>query len=260
MKKWKTAAISLVVFALAAALAIPANAADSMKITYGFFMNPVEIPGGKVVPAGLYAFKIVDGSGPNKIIQILTSLPTGSLPPTSPVNANAFVEPGPMSPVATIVAVTDYKNRPGNAPVTYYQARGAGNAVLRTVRFSPDPNALVVVYPAARAAELAKVASRPVPSIASYTPDAMALKNASVSLTTPEGSSAEIATAFGRPGDKFAAGGQGGGGFGNAQADFTGATAPGGNAPAAPVPSAIPSVPGVHAIDIMVGGKPVELH
>ena len=136
MKEWKAAAINLVVFALAAALAIPANAADSMKITYGFFMNPVEIPGGKVVPAGLYAFKLVDDTPTNKVVQILTSLPSGTLPPTSPANANAFVEPGPMSVVATIVAVTDYKNRPGNPPVTYYQARGAGNAVLRTVRFS----------------------------------------------------------------------------------------------------------------------------
>ena len=116
MKEWKAAAINLVVFALAAALAIPANAADSMKITYGFFMNPVEIPGGKVVPAGLYAFKLMDETPTNKVVQILTSLPSGTLPPTSPANANAFVEPGPMSVVATIVAVPDYKNRPGNAP------------------------------------------------------------------------------------------------------------------------------------------------
>src|SRR5579863_9194807 len=123
MNVWKATASALGVFALAA-LAMPANAADSVKMTYGFFMNPVEIPGGKVVPAGLYAFKLVDESGPNKIIQILASLPSGSLPPTSPANASAFVEPGPMSLVATIVAVTDYKNRPGNGAVTFYQARG----------------------------------------------------------------------------------------------------------------------------------------
>ena len=139
MKVWKAAANALGVFALAAALTIPANAADSMKITYGFFMNPVEIPGGKVVPAGLYAFKIVDESGPNKVVQILTSVPSGELPPTSPANANAFVEPAPMAVVATIVAVTDYKNRPGNQPVTYYQARGGGNAVLRTVSLFARP-------------------------------------------------------------------------------------------------------------------------
>jgi hypothetical protein len=245
-----------------AALAIPANAADAIKITYGFFMNPVEIPGGKVVPAGLYGFKIVDESGPNKVIQILTSLPSGNLPPTSPANANAFVQPAPMSVVATIVAVTDYKNRPGNAPVTYYQARGGGNAVLRTVLFAPDPNALVVVYPAARAAELAKAANRPVPSMTGDAADANALKGAALKLTTADGSNAEVASAFGKPGDTFPpAGPRGGGGGGDAGADFNGASAEGvSTAPAAAVPGAVPSVPGVHAVDIMVGGKIVVLH
>jgi hypothetical protein len=259
MNVCKAAANALGVFALAAALASPASAADSAKMTYGFFMNPVEIPGGKVVQASLYAFKLVDETPKNKVIQILTSLPSGNLPPTSPVNANAFVEPGPMSVVATIVAVPDFKNRPGNAPVTYYQARGGGNAALRTILFAPDPNALVVVYPAARATELAKAANRPVPSMASGAADANALKSAALKLTAADGSSAEVASAFGKPGDTFAAGGQRGGG-GDA-ADFNGASAEGvSTAPAAAVPGAVPSVPGVHAVDIMVGGKIVVLH
>jgi hypothetical protein len=259
MNVWKATASALGVFALAAALAMPANAADSVKMTYGFFMNPVELPGGKVVPSGLYAFKVVDETPTNKVIQILTSLPSGSLPPTSPINANAFVEPGPMSVVATIVAVPDYKNRPGNAPVTFYQARGGGNAVLRTVLFAPDPNAMVVAYPAARAAELAKASNRPVPAMTSDAADASALKGVALKLTTADGSSAEVASAFGKPGDTFAAGGPRGGV--DAAADFNGASAEGvSTAPAAQVPGAVPSVPGVHAVDIMVGGKIVVLH
>ena len=83
MNLWKAAANALGVFALAATLASPASAADSAKMTYGFFMNPVEIPGGKVVPAGLYAFKIVDETPTNKVIQILTSLP-GKFAPDQP--------------------------------------------------------------------------------------------------------------------------------------------------------------------------------
>jgi hypothetical protein len=256
MNAWKSAANALGVFALAATLASPSIAADAPKMTYGFFMNPVEIPGGKVVPAGLYAFKIVDETPTNKVIQILTSLPSGNLPPTSPANANAFVEPGPMSVVATIVAVPDYKNRPGNAPVTYYQAR-AGNAALRTVLFAPDPNALVVVYPAARAAELAKAANRPVPTLSSDAADANGLKMASLKLTTAAGASAEVASVFGKPGDTFAPGGQRGGGD---AADFNGASAEGVTTAPANVPGAVPSVPGVHAVDIMVGGKIVVLH
>jgi hypothetical protein len=164
-----------------------------------------------------------------------------------------------MSVVATIVAVTDYKNRPGNAPTTYYQARGGGNAVLRTVVFAPDPNALVVVYPAARAAELAKAANRPVPSMAADASDANGLKSAAIKLTAADGSGAEVATAFGKPGDTFAPNAQRG--YGGGDADFNGASAEGvSTAPAAAAPGAVASLPGVHAVDIMVGGKIVVLH
>ena len=141
--------------------------------------------------------------------------------------------------------------------MTYYQARG-GNAALRTVLFAPDPNALVVVYPAARAAELAKAADRPVPTLSSDASDANGLKMASLRLTTAAGESAEVASAFGKPGDTFAPGGPRGGG-GDA-ADFNGASAEGISTAPASVPGAVPSVPGVHAVDIMVGGKIVVLH
>lgn len=258
MKLCKAIASSLGVLALAAALVIPAKSADTPKMTYGFFMNPVEIPGGQTIPAGLYGLKMVDDSGPNKVIQIVKSVDSGVLPPTAPANAHAFADLPPMPVVATIVAVTDYKNRPGNAPVTYYQARGGGPAALRTIFFAPDKNQLVVVYPAARAAELAKAANRPVPSMASASMDAASLKGAAVKVTTADGSSAEVASAFGKEGDAFAAGGRGAGGYG--AADFNGASSEGVTSNAANVPGEVPSIPGVHAVDIMAGGKVVELH
>jgi hypothetical protein len=201
----KAAATTLCVFALAAALAIPASHADSIKMTYAYFMNPVELPGGKVVPAGVYAFRLVDETSTNKVIQVLAALPSGSLPPTSPANSGAFATPAaPMSLVATIVAVADYHNRPGNGIVTYYPARDGGNAAMRTVIFAPDPNALVVVYPAARAAELAKTANRPVPSMASDVSAPDALKNSSLQVAIADGSVTEVTAAFGKPGDAFA--------------------------------------------------------
>ena len=168
-------------------------------------MNSVELPGGKVAPPGLYAFKIVEETATNKIIQILAALPSGTLPPSGPANSGAFANPAaPMSLVATIVAVPDYHNRPGNGITTYYPARDGGNPALRTVIFAPDPNALVVVYPAARAAELAKAANRPVPSMAFDGSDSSALKSVALKVATADGSDAEIAAAFGKPGDAFA--------------------------------------------------------
>jgi hypothetical protein len=83
------------------------------------------------------------------------------------------------------------------------------------------------------------------------------MKMASLKLTTAAGASAEVASAFGKPGDTFAPVGQRGGG--NA-ADFNGASAEGVTTAPSAVPGAVPSVPGVHAVDIMVGGKIVVLH
>jgi hypothetical protein len=197
-------ATALAAFAALAAPAIPANAADPLKLTYAYFMNPVEIPGGKVLPPGVYAFKIVEETATNKIIQILAALPSGTLPPTSPADSGAFAVPAaPMSLVATVVAVPDYHNRPANSIVTFYQARDAGNPALRTIIFSPDPNALVLAYPAARAAEIAKAANRPVPSMAAAVSDADALKNAALRVTAADGSDADVSAAFGKPGDTF---------------------------------------------------------
>src|ERR1700722_11414337 len=105
MKFWKAAVSAFGVAALAAALVIPANAADESKITYGFFMNPVEVPGGKTVPAGLYGFKIVSESPTSTVVQIVNSVPSGQLPPTSPANKDAFTPPAEMPVVATFVAV-----------------------------------------------------------------------------------------------------------------------------------------------------------
>jgi len=260
MKLWKAAASSFGVLALAAALVVPANAADESKMTYGFFMNPTEVPGGKTIPAGLYGFKIVSETPTNTVIQIVESVPSGKLPPTSPANKDAFTPPADMPVVATIVGVPDFKNRPGNAPATYYQARGGGSAALRTVYFAPNATALVVAYPSGRAAELAKAANRPVPSLSGDAMDANALKSASIKLTTADGSNAEVATAFGKPGDTFAAGGRGAAGYGGGgQADFNGASSEGVSSNAN-VPGAVPSVPNTHAVDIMVGGKVVVLH
>ena len=120
MKLWKTSVRFLAVVALAA-LARPANAADTIKITYAFFQNPVEIPGGKVLPPGNYAFKMLDESGPSKVVQMMLALEYGTVGTPSPYNANK-----PMPVVATLVAVPDYLKIPLRGVVTYFQIRNEG--------------------------------------------------------------------------------------------------------------------------------------
>src|SRR5262245_30480262 len=86
MKPSKTA-VRVLAFVALLAFAYPARAAD-IKITYAFFQNPVEIPGGKVLPQGDYAFKMLDESGPVKVVQILLALPAGTVGTPSNYNAN----------------------------------------------------------------------------------------------------------------------------------------------------------------------------
>jgi len=197
MKHWRTAA-NVFFFVALAALAYPVKAADPAKINYAFFEHPVEVPGGKVLPPGEYAFKMVDESSPVKVVQILLALPAGTVGTPSNYNANK-----PMEVAATLIAVPDYRNRRARGAVTYWQARGGGPNALRALTFPLDDDSLAIVYPRARAAELAKAANQPVASVASYpSGDVNAMKNAALKATTANGDDVEIAQAFGTPADR----------------------------------------------------------
>jgi hypothetical protein len=197
---WKTVAGVLACVALPA-LACPVKAADTVKITYAFLQRPTEIPGGKVLAPGDYAFKMLDESGPSKIVQILLALPAGTVGTPSNYNANKA-----MPVVATLVAVPDYRSRPGRAVVSYWQIPGGETTALRTLSFPLDAQSLVFVYPRARATELAKAAKQPVAStVSQLNEDVNGLKSVAAKATTAEGSDVDVAQVFGKPGDRPAA-------------------------------------------------------
>jgi len=197
MKLWKTA-VGVLAFLVLPGLACPAKAADSIKITYAFFQNPVEIPGGKVLPPGNYAFKMLDESGPSKVIQVMLALQYGTVGTPSPYNANK-----PMPVVATLVAVPDYLKVPIRGVVSYWQIRDEGPRALRTVSFALDPQSLIFVYPRERAAELAKAANQPVPSMmaSNLNGDVSTMKNVVAKATSATGGDGDISQVFGKPGD-----------------------------------------------------------
>jgi hypothetical protein len=200
MKPWKTLARFLVFLTLPA-FACSVKAADPIKITYAFLQRATEIPGGKVLAPGDYAFKMLDESGPSKVVQILLALPAGTVGTPSNYNANKA-----MPVVATVVGVLDYHSRPGRGVLTYWQIPGGERAALRTLSFPLDQQSVVFVYPRERAAELAKAAKQTVPSTgAELNGDANALKNVAAKATTAEGNDVEVAQVFGKPGDRPAA-------------------------------------------------------
>jgi len=63
-------AFALCIATLVAALGSPAKADESNKLTYFTFSAPVELPGNKVLPAGTYAFKLLDSVGDRNVVQI----------------------------------------------------------------------------------------------------------------------------------------------------------------------------------------------
>jgi hypothetical protein len=192
---FKTAATAAIAFVAMAALACPAKAAD--KITYAYFQRPVEVPGGKILPQGEYALKMVDETSTAKVVQILLALPGGTIGVESPYNGNKA-----MTVAATLVAVTDYKARRTRATVSFWPSRD-GAAALRGMNFPLDDEGLVFVYPKARAAELAKAANQPVPSMAENAgTDVGVIKNVALKAITASGDDVDITQVFGKPGDQ----------------------------------------------------------
>jgi hypothetical protein len=183
-------------FAAVAAISCPAKAAD--KITYAYFQRPVELPGGKVLPQGEYALKMLDETTPARVVQIPLALPGGTIGTPSPYNGNR-----PMAVAATLVAVSDYSGRRTRGEVTFWQAKEGSSAVLRGVKFPLDQEGLVFVYPKARAAELAKASNQPVPSMAENPgSDAGVIKNVTLKAVNANGDEVEVTQAFGKPGSQ----------------------------------------------------------
>ena len=197
---FKRAAGILALSALAVGLTFSTKAADNpAKITYAYFENPVEVPGGKVLPQGTYAFVMQDDSSTsNKVVQIQLALPGGTVGTPSNYNANKA-----MAAQATVLLVPDYHARPGNRAVTFWPAKQGSPAALRTLSFPVGQVALVFVYPHDRAAAIAKAANQPVPfTDSNLGQDAGAMKSATIKAATANGQDVDETQVYGKPGDQ----------------------------------------------------------
>jgi hypothetical protein len=260
MKITRVAANILGVAALAATFVLPGKTADTGALSYVSFNRPTEVPGGKVLPEGLYAFKVADANGSTKVVQIFLALQGGTLGTPSAYNANK-----PMTLSATVLAVPDYRTRAGGRNLlTFTGTPAAGPQVIKA--FSPGPGAdglLALVFPQARAAELAKASKQPVPSMSSEpSADLAAMKSAALKAVNPDGQEVEVVAAFGAPGTPAAAAARGGQRGPEADPETGGAAIEAGpaNAESRTQPQGVPVRGDVKGIDIMAAGKSVVLH
>jgi hypothetical protein len=116
------------------------------KLTFFTFSAPVEIPGGKVLPAGTYAFKVLDTNGNRDIVQILNGDQTRVY--------------------ATVITIPNYRPNPTDkAIVEFAETPSGGPAAIKEWFYPGDTAGWEFVYPKNRAVELAKAAKQPVPSM-----------------------------------------------------------------------------------------------
>lgn len=145
MKVFRATVLVLCVALLVTAFTSPVNADEDNKLTIFTFSQPVEIPGGKVLPAGTYAFKLLDSPGDRNIVQIF--------------------DKDQMKLYATVMAIPDYRPNPSDKPIiTFAETKAGGPVAIKEWFYPGDQYGQEFVYPKNRAVELSKEANQPVPS------------------------------------------------------------------------------------------------
>jgi hypothetical protein len=124
-----------------------ARADEENKKTIVSFNHRFEIPGGQVLPAGKYVFKVLDPAANPNIIQILSE--------------------DEKHLYGTIMAIPKYRLRPTEKTLMTFSSRTTGAPEAIRTWFYPGSNRGVeFVYPKMqpRAVDLAKLASKPAPT------------------------------------------------------------------------------------------------
>jgi hypothetical protein len=184
-------AYALYIAALLATFGPTAKADESNKLTYFTFSQPVELPGNKVLPAGTYAFKLMDSAGDRNIVQVfnkdLTML------------------------YATILTIPDYRPQPHDKTIVKFSETAQGGPEAIKEWFYPgDQYGQEFVYPKSRATEIAKESHQSVPSMPtelsgnitqpannSNAPSVTAMKDAQLKSQNANGQEASVQQTFG---------------------------------------------------------------
>jgi hypothetical protein len=184
-------AFALCVATLVAAFGSPAKADEANKLTYFTFSAPVELPGNKVLPAGTYAFKLLDNAADRNVVQIfnkdLTML------------------------YATVLTISDYRPQPPDKPIIKFSETSQGGPEAIKEWFYPgDTYGQEFVYPKSRATEIAKESHQSVPSMPSElsgnitqpannsnAPSVTAMKDAQLKSQNANGQETSVQQTFG---------------------------------------------------------------
>jgi len=144
------------------------------------FSQPFEVPGGKVLPAGTYVFKLLDSPYDREIVQISNKEETQVL--------------------ATVLTIPNHRLQAPDNTIMNFEERASGSPQAIKAWFHPGlKSGHEFVYSKVRALELAKIVNEPVPSVATVTesaPITAELEKAPITAQTPSGEEVPVSRAF----------------------------------------------------------------
>jgi hypothetical protein len=161
--------VAVLALGLLGTLLVPSVRADEYdKKTVITFSQPFEVPGGKVLPAGTYTFKLMDSPADRHIVQIFNADGTQIF--------------------ATILAINNYRLTATGKTVMLFSERPGDAPDALKAWFYPNNNfGQEFVYPKRRAIQLALAAKEPVPALTTDTlPVVAELRTAPIIAITPE--------------------------------------------------------------------------
>jgi hypothetical protein len=168
MKIVQTVVVVLALWLLGTLLVPSVRADEYDKKTVITFSQPFEVPGGKVLPAGTYTFKLMDSPADRHIVQIFNADGTQIF--------------------ATILAINNYRLTATGKTVMLFSERPGDAPDALKAWFYPNNNfGQEFVYPKRRAIQLALAAKEPVPALTTDTlPVVAELRTAPIIAITPE--------------------------------------------------------------------------
>jgi hypothetical protein len=146
MSRFKIVALAFCMFLVAFAIAPLAKAQNGDMKTVVKFSEPIEIPGGTILPAGIYFFKLLNQDSGRWVVQIFDENQTKTF--------------------ATLITIEDFRYHPTDKVVMTFAERPAGTPpAIKEWFFVGEHFGREFVYPKPRAIELAKQTNEPVLSM-----------------------------------------------------------------------------------------------
>jgi hypothetical protein len=181
--------IAFVCIAVLGTLIPQAKADEWNQKTVFTFSGPVEVPG-QVLEAGTYVFKLMDSQSDRDVVQVLNK------------RENHLY--------GTFLTIPDYRLKPTGKTIITFEERAAGSPEAVKAWFYPGQNyGHQLVYPKAKALELAKANNQPVasmptelapgttlPATTGQEPRVIAMKQAPLKVQQPTEEEVEIAEVF----------------------------------------------------------------